>query len=48
MQNAAAFTAAGGQALRYIPCLNDAPSHANALADLARRQFATWPAQEHR
>jgi ferrochelatase len=48
MQNAAAFTAAGGHALRYIPCLNDAPAHAQALADLARRQFASWPAPERR
>ena len=48
MQNADAFTDAGGQALRYIPCLNDAPSHAQALADLARRQFAAWSAPERR
>ena len=37
MQNAELFHAAGGEALRYIPCLNDAPSHADALAALARR-----------
>ncbi len=36
LQNAAAFRAAGGQALRYIPCLNAAPAHADALAALAR------------
>jgi len=29
------FCAAGGDALRYIPCLNDAPAHADALAALA-------------
>ena len=34
MQNADAFRAAGGEALRYIPCLNDAPAHADALAAL--------------
>jgi ferrochelatase len=37
MQNAELFHAAGGEALRYISCLNDAPAHADALAALARR-----------
>lgn len=37
MQNAEAFHAAGGGELRYIPCLNAAPAHADALAALARR-----------
>ncbi|TNY28571.1 ferrochelatase [Thermomonas haemolytica] len=41
MQNAEAFRAAGGQALRYIPCLNAAPAHADALAALARTD-AGW------
>ena len=36
MMNAEAFRDAGGEALRYIPCLNDAPAHADALAALAR------------
>ena len=36
-QNAELFHEAGGEALRYIPCLNDAPAHADALAALARR-----------
>ncbi|NUS59808.1 MAG: ferrochelatase [Lysobacter sp.] len=35
--NADAFRHAGGHALRYIPCLNDAPAHADALAALAER-----------
>jgi len=35
MQNAEVFREAGGEALRYIPCLNDAPAHADALAALA-------------
>ena len=30
------FQAKGGR-LAYIPCLNDAPEHAQALAQLARR-----------
>ncbi len=37
MQNAELFRQAGGGELRYIPCLNDAPAHADALAALARR-----------
>jgi protoporphyrin/coproporphyrin ferrochelatase len=39
MQNAELFREAGGAALRYIPCLNDAPAHADALAALARREL---------
>ena len=42
LQNAEVFHAHGGQDLRYIPCLNDAPSHARALATLARRDLAAW------
>jgi len=37
MQNAEIFREAGGDALRYIPCLNDAPAHADAIAALATR-----------
>ena len=36
-QNAEVFREAGGEALRYIPCLNDTPAHAEALAALAER-----------
>lgn len=35
--NAAAFRAAGGEVFGYIPCLNDAPAHADALAALAEK-----------
>ena len=42
LQNAEKFRAHGGQALRYIPCLNDAPAHADTLAALARRELAAW------
>jgi ferrochelatase len=45
LQNAALFRAAGGETLSYVPCLNDAPAHAEALAALARRTLAAWPAQ---
>lgn len=36
-QNAHTYVAAGGTALRYIPCLNDDPAHVAALAGLTRR-----------
>jgi ferrochelatase len=36
VENDAAFRAAGGEALRYIPCLNAEAAHADALAALAR------------
>lgn len=35
VENDAAFRAAGGEALRYIPCLNASAAHADALAALA-------------
>lgn len=38
LQNAEAFRAAGGQALRYIPCLNATPAHADVLAALAQAE----------
>ena len=41
VENANAFRALGGEALRYIPCLNDAPDHAQALAGLAQQE-AGW------
>jgi protoporphyrin/coproporphyrin ferrochelatase len=31
-----------GGVLRYIPCLNDSPGHARALAAIARRELAAW------
>ena len=33
---------AQGCTLRYIPCLNAAPAHADALAALAQRELAAW------
>ena len=44
MENDELFREAGGQALHYIPCLNDAPAHADALAALALRELAAWSA----
>jgi protoporphyrin/coproporphyrin ferrochelatase len=37
VENAHLFRAAGGETLRYIPCLNAGAAHAEALAALARR-----------
>jgi ferrochelatase len=42
MLNAEVFGEAGGRALHYIPCLNAAPAHADALAALAREALADW------
>jgi len=36
------FHAAGGESLRYIPALNDAPAWIDALADLAERNLLGW------
>lgn len=44
MQNADLFRGAGGDILSYIPCLNEAPAHADALAALARRRLDGWRA----
>lgn len=41
VENAVAFRGAGGEALRYIPCLNAEPAHVGALAALAL-QDAGW------
>jgi ferrochelatase len=37
MQNADLYRAAGGEALAYIPCLNDSPAHADVIAAIGRR-----------
>jgi len=37
-----AFIGAGGQAFRYIPCLNDDPAWIAALATLVERQLQGW------
>ncbi|RZA20348.1 MAG: ferrochelatase [Lysobacteraceae bacterium] len=37
VENAAAFRAAGGDALRYVPCLNADAAHADALVALAQQ-----------
>lgn len=39
IQNAEKFREAGGEALNYIPCLNDSADHVDALASLVRRRL---------
>lgn len=39
IQNAELFRAHGGESLRYIPCLNSSPVHAQALAALAAQHL---------
>lgn len=42
MQNGAFFTAAGGDALRYIPALNDSAEQVSSLAALVLRHTQGW------
>jgi ferrochelatase len=42
MENRVYFLEAGGEEYRYIPALNDAPSHVNALADLVQQHTQGW------
>lgn len=37
-----AFLHAGGEAFRYIPCLNDSPAWISALGHIARQHLAGW------
>ncbi|MET4728872.1 ferrochelatase [Lysobacter enzymogenes] len=39
------FAARGGR-LRYIPCLNESPAHAQALAGIVQRELAQWRSAE--
>ena len=43
MQNRDFFIAAGGQALRYIPALNDSAGQVGSLASLVLRHTQGWP-----
>ncbi|PWK86727.1 ferrochelatase [Fulvimonas soli] len=43
MQNRDFFRAAGGEELRYIPALNDAPAQVAQLAGLVLRHAQGWP-----
>jgi ferrochelatase len=46
MEGAETFRAAGGQALRYITCLNAEPTGMKALVALAEQHLLGWPTQE--
>ena len=46
MQNKAVFQQAGGGDYRYIPALNDAPEHIEALADIVMQNLQGWPGIE--
>ncbi|PIE83420.1 MAG: ferrochelatase [Candidatus Contendobacter odensis] len=43
IENRQIFLDAGGRQFRYIPALNDAPEHINALFALIRQHTAGWP-----
>jgi ferrochelatase len=46
LRYAEAFVAAGGEALRYIPALNNGSQHLDSLAEIAARHLRGWlPAQ---
>lgn len=42
-ENREIFEGAGGEALHYIPCLNDRTDHVEALADMVMRHGGGWP-----
>ena len=42
MENRDLFLGAGGEAYRYIPCLNDTPAHIDMLASLVERHVQGW------
>lgn len=42
-ENREIFTRAGGEALHYIPCLNDRQDHIRALADVVLQHTRGWP-----
>jgi len=37
-ENKEYFISAGGEQYSYIPCLNDSPTHANLMAEIARKE----------
>ncbi len=43
IEGARAFSQAGGEQFRYIPCLNDDPAWISAMAGLIRQHIAGWP-----
>ncbi|TCO79547.1 ferrochelatase [Plasticicumulans lactativorans] len=43
VENRDTFVHAGGEALRYIPALNDTPAHLDLLVGLIRQHCGGWP-----
>jgi ferrochelatase len=43
LENREVFLDAGGARYRYLPALNDAPAHIEALAELIGLHAAGWP-----
>ncbi len=43
IENQDVFCQAGGELYRYIPALNDSPSHIRVLVDLIRKHTGGWP-----
>jgi len=43
IENQDVFCQAGGERYRYIPALNDSPSHIRVLVDLIRKHTGGWP-----
>lgn len=43
MENREIFLEAGGERYRYIPALNDAPQHIDALINIIRQHACGWP-----
>ncbi|MGD2111928.1 MAG: ferrochelatase [Gammaproteobacteria bacterium] len=43
LQDRDIFLQAGGKHFGYIPCLNDAPAHLDALCEIVGRHLSGWP-----
>ena len=43
MENKALFIEAGGETFNYIPCLNDDPTHIDALCEILTAHMFGWP-----
>ncbi len=48
MEGKEEFVEAGGEDLKYIPCLNDSDAHVEVLSQLCRRHGQGWPEFEGR
>ncbi len=48
LQNAAAFSTAGGGKLRYVPALNDSPAHVDLLSAIISEHLGSWLSEPQR